>query len=160
MRRHTVVQFACGLALLGALGATAALSGCGGTSQTGAGGSGNGAGNTQASAGTPASTPAASAGPAAKKMLLVELDGVTYGALSAGIAGGKLPNLAKLNVAPAYSGGVNGTLSQQPNLDTPGWATVLTGTWADRHQINSDAPNQASHSSTVFQMLKTAGAAR
>ncbi|CAB3680339.1 hypothetical protein LMG24238_02540 [Paraburkholderia sediminicola] len=155
MRRHTVVQFACGLALLGALGVTAALSGCGGASQS----SGStGTGNTQASAGTPASTPGASGTLATKKMLLVELDGVTYSALSAGIASGKLPNLAKLTVAPAYSGGVNGTLSQQPNLDTPGWATVLTGTWADRHQINSDAPNQASHSSTVFQMLKSAGA--
>jgi len=158
MRRHTVVQFACGLALLGALGATAALSGCGGVSQTGDSNSGNSAGNTQVGSGTPASTPATSGAPAVKKMLLVELDGVTYSALSAGIAGGKLPNLAKLTVAPAYSGGVNGTLSQQPNLDTPGWATVLTGTWADRHQINSDAPNQASHSSTVFQMLKSAGA--
>ncbi|MFL9998407.1 hypothetical protein PQR34_38415 [Paraburkholderia sediminicola] len=158
MRRHTVVQFACGLALLGALGATAALSGCGGVSHSSDNSSGNSAGNTQVGAGTPASTPATSGAPAAKKMLLVELDGVTYSALSAGIAGGKLPNLAKLTVAPAYSGGVNGTLSQQPNLDTPGWATVLTGTWADRHQINSDAPNQASHSSTVFQMLKSAGA--
>ncbi|HEY4297554.1 MAG TPA: hypothetical protein VGM85_13860 [Paraburkholderia sp.] len=153
MRRHSVVQFACSLALLGALGATAALSGCGGSSQSGSN-AGNGAGNTQTGGGTPPPSNT----PAAKKVLLVELDGVTYSALSAGIGGGKLPNLAKLTVAPAYSGGVNGTLSQQPNLDTPGWATVLTGTWADRHQINSDAPNQASHSSTVFQMLKTAGA--
>lgn len=160
MRRHTVVQLACGLALLGALSATASLSGCGGGGVSQAGGSGaggtsgSGAANTQP--GTPASTPAAT-GPAAKKMLLVELDGVTYNALSAGMAGGTLPNLAKLSVAPAYSGGVNGTLAQQPNLDTPGWASILTGTWADRHQINSDAPNQASHSSTVFQLLKTAG---
>ncbi|MDR8396823.1 hypothetical protein NE850_10780 [Paraburkholderia sp. USG1] len=152
MTRHTVAQFACGLALLGALGATAALSGCGGASQSGSGNVNNGAG------GTPASTPAAGTAPPARKMLLIELDGVTYSALSAGIAGGKLPNLAKLTVAPAYSGGVNGTLSQQPNLDTPGWASVLTGTWADRHQINSDAPNQALHSSTVFQRLKSAGA--
>ncbi|WP_454826353.1 LamG-like jellyroll fold domain-containing protein [Paraburkholderia xenovorans] len=151
MTRHTVAQFACGLALLGALGTTAALSGCGGVSQSDSGNVNNGAG------GTPASTPAVTA-PPARKMLLIELDGVTYSALSAGIAGGKLPNLAKLTVAPAYSGGVNGTLSQQPNLDTPGWASVLTGTWADRHQINSDAPNQALHSSTVFQMLRSAGA--
>ncbi|MGF6773085.1 hypothetical protein P3T18_005590 [Paraburkholderia sp. GAS199] len=154
MRRHTVVQFACGLALLGALTATAALSGCGGASS--AAGANAGASNDQGS--TPASTPGAAGAPAAKKMLLVELDGVTYSALSAGIAAGKLPNLGKLSVAPAYSGGVNGTLAQQPNLDTPGWATVLTGTWADRHQVNSDAPNQASHSSTVFQMLRSAAA--
>ena len=91
-------------------------------------------------------------------MLLVEVDGVTYNALAAGIAGGQLPNFAKLNVAPAYSGGVNGTLGVQLNLDTPGWATVLTGTWADRHQVNFDAPNQTLHASTVFQMLKSAGA--
>nr|WKF57219.1 hypothetical protein HUO10_001698 [Paraburkholderia busanensis] len=162
MRRHTVVQMACALALVGALGATASLSGCGGVSQSadGSTGTGTSAGNTSGStpgngaADTSTGTPT---GPAAKKMLLVELDGVTYSALNAGIAAGTLPNLAKLTVAPAYSGGVNGTLAQQPNLDTPGWASILTGTWADRHQINSDAPNQASHSPTVFQMLKTAG---
>lgn len=67
MRRHTVVQFACGLALLGALGTTAALSGCGGASQSSGSNAGNGAGNTQASAGTPASTPGTSSAPAAKK---------------------------------------------------------------------------------------------
>jgi hypothetical protein len=88
-------------------------------------------------------------------VLLVELDGVTFNTLSQGISAGTMPNLAKLHIAPAYSGGVNGTLGQQPNLDTPGWATILTGTWADRHQINSDAPNQALQAPTAFQTLKT-----
>ncbi|WP_321951103.1 LamG-like jellyroll fold domain-containing protein [Paraburkholderia bannensis] len=146
----TGVQTLCALALAGA------LAGCGGetthasgaSSSSGASGAAN---NASGSTGTGSTTPV-------NKMLVIELDGVTYNALTTAISAGKLPNLAKLNFAPAYSGGVNSTLSQQPNLDTPGWATLVTGTWADRHQINSDAAGQALHAPTVFSMLKSAGA--
>ncbi|WP_321888370.1 LamG-like jellyroll fold domain-containing protein [Paraburkholderia bannensis] len=148
------VQALCALALAGA------LAGCGGetthasgsSNSSGASGAANNAsGSTGAGTGTGSTTPV-------NKMLVIELDGVTYNALTTAISAGKLPNLAKLNFAPAYSGGVNSTLSQQPNLDTPGWATLVTGTWADRHQINSDAAGQALHAPTVFSMLKSAGA--
>ena len=136
MGRNTMVRIACGLTLLGA------LSGCGGGGATG-------------SSATSGHSGTAPAGPPVNKVLLVELDGVTFNTLSQGVAAGTMPNLARLHIAPAYSGGVNGTLGQQPNLDTPGWATILTGTWADRHQINSDAPNQALQAATAFQTLKT-----
>lgn len=145
------VQALCGLALAGA------LAGCGGeaTQSSGtpvnSGATNNATGNISAGGTGSNTTPV-------NKMLVIELDGVTYNALTTAIAAGKLPNLAKLNFAPAYSGGVNSTLSQQPNLDTPGWATLVTGTWADRHQINSDASGQALHAPTVFSMLKAAGA--
>lgn len=145
------VQALCGLALAGA------LAGCGGeaTQSSGAavnsGTASNAAGNTSTGNTASNTTPV-------NKMLVIELDGVTYSALTTAIAAGKLPNLAKLKFAPAYSGGVNSTLSQQPNLDTPGWATLVTGAWADRHQINSDASGQALHAPTVFSMLKSAGA--
>jgi hypothetical protein len=139
MGRNTMVQIACGLTLVGV------LSGCGGGGSTG-----------PSSSAAPGQQPAgAPAGPPVSKTLVVDLDGVTFNTLSQNIAAGKLPNLARLHIAPAYSGGVNGTLGQQPNLDTPGWATILTGTWADRHQINSDAPNQALQAATAFQTLKT-----
>lgn len=183
MTRQAAVQAACGLALVAALG------GCGGestqpsanplSSSTANGSPGASAPSSASDAtnGNPGSTPSGStpsgstgsgtppsgnqsSTPPVNKMLVIELDGVTYNALTSGISGGKLPNLAKLSIAPAYSGGVNSTLSQQPNLDTPGWATIVTGTWADRHQINSDAPNQALHAPTVFSMLKSAGAGK
>ncbi|MCA3824148.1 MAG: hypothetical protein IOB05_13845, partial [Burkholderia sp.] len=47
---------------------------------------------------------------------------------------------------------------QQPNLDTPSWATLLTGAWGNRHQVLSDAPNQALQAPTAFDTLKTANA--
>jgi hypothetical protein len=121
----------------------AALSACGG--------------NTGTSSAAPG-TPATAAQPAANRALVIELDGVTYAALSAGMASASLPNLAKLHAAPAYSGGVNGTLSQQPNLDMPSWATLLTGAWGDRHQVLSNASNQALQAPTAFEMLKNAHA--
>jgi hypothetical protein len=163
MTRQAAVQAACGLALVAILG------GCGGEStQPSASAHSSGAANSASGASAPAAASSAAGGSSnnqtsttpVNKMLVIELDGVTYSALTSGIAAGKLPNLAKLTFAPAYSGGVNSTLSQQPNLDTPGWASIVTGTWADRHQINSDAPNQALHAPTVFSMLKSAGAGK
>lgn len=151
MTQQTWVQLACGLALVGALG------GCGGASSS-ASGTQTGA-STGASTGTSTgSQPAGSGQAKANRTLLIELDGVTYNALAAGIGNGTLPNLAKLDIAPAFSGGVAGSLTQQPNLDTPSWASLLTGTWANRHQIQSDAPNQALQANTVFATLKAANA--
>lgn len=140
-----------GFAGLIALAATTAgtLSACNG-SQTA---SPPAAGNTQAD-GSTATGGSQVAGPVVNRALVIDLDGATYGALKAGIAAGTLPNLAKLQIQLAYSGGVAGTLSQQPTFDTPGWATLLTGTWAARHQVMSDAPQQTPHSESVFQMTK------
>ncbi|MCA8047297.1 hypothetical protein [Burkholderia arboris] len=152
MRKTTLARLLCGLTLVGALGACGGnmdgTGGATGTSTNAAGGTDNGKGN----GGTPPGQQVAN------RALVIELDGVTYAALAAGIAGGTLPNLAKLHVAPAYSGGVNGLLSQQPNLDTPSWATLLTGAWGNRHQVLSDAPNQALQAPTAFDTLKTANA--
>lgn len=144
---------------LGALALAGVLAGCGGGT-TQSSGTAGAAGNSSAAnaTGSTASGNTSSNTTPVNKTLVVELDGVTYNALTTAIAAGKLPNLARLNIAPAYSGGVNSTLSQQPNLDTPGWATLVTGAWADRHQINSDAAGQALHAPTMFSMLKSAGA--
>ncbi|WP_179401260.1 hypothetical protein [Burkholderia guangdongensis] len=157
MQKTTLARLLCGLTLVGALGA------CGGNTDSAGNplGSMNAANsNSNANAngnnGNGQTTPPGQQ--VVNRALVIELDGLTYAALAAGIANGSLPNLAKLQVAPAYSGGVNGTLTQQPNLDTPSWATLLTGTWADRHQVLSDAPNQAMQAPTAFDTLKTAQA--
>ncbi|VWD05886.1 hypothetical protein BLA17378_05569 [Burkholderia aenigmatica] len=155
MRKTTLARLLCGLTLVGALGACGGnMDGTGGAAGPlanaagGSGGTDNGKGN----GGNPPGQQVAN------RALVIELDGVTYAALQAGIAGGTLPNLAKLHIAPAYSGGVNGLLSQQPNLDAPSWATLLTGAWGNRHQVLSDAPNQALQAPTTFDTLKTANA--
>jgi len=137
----------------------AALSGCGG------GGGGSGAAFSAQTAASPAltspsvaapdgGTPDTAAAPLAKRTLVIDLDGATYTAVQAGIASGSLPNLAKLEIRLAYSGGVAGAPSQQPTLDTPGWATLLTGSWASRHEVLSEAPKQALRGRTVFQMAR------
>jgi hypothetical protein len=73
-----------------------------------------------------------------------------------GIASGQLPNLAKLQLQLAYSGGVLNDVSQQPVLDAPGWATLLTGTWASRHRIFAIAPGQKPAVQTLFGRVKAA----
>ncbi|SAI73923.1 lipoprotein [Bordetella ansorpii] len=102
-----------------------------------------------------AGDPGGSSGaPPVPRTLLVSLDGATYAAVQQGIAAGTLPNLAKLQVRLAYAGGVAGSASQQPTLDTPGWATILTGTWGNRHRVISSAPDQALRSPTLFQAAR------
>lgn len=93
--------------------------------------------------------------PSGLHALVISLDGATYSAVQAGLADGSLPNLAKMQTQLAYSGGMFGTLSQQPSLDAPGWATLLTGSWGERHQVLSDFTGQAMKASSVFEMLKS-----
>lgn len=88
--------------------------------------------------------------PSTRHALIIDLDGATYRAVQQGMAAGSLPNLAKLNVQLAYSGGVVGTPAQQANLDMPGWASLLTGTWANRHGVVSTAPDQILRQNSLF----------
>ena len=92
--------------------------------------------------------------PTSRHALIIDLDGATYSAVQQGIAAGTLPNLAKLNVQLAYSGGVVGTPSQQANLDMPGWASLLTGTWAHRHGVVSTAPDQVLRQNSLFHSVQ------
>lgn len=141
-RRHRPLTTFATLALAGLMGG--ALSGCG---------TGN-------DASTPADTqpiPPATSTPTpvlAKRTLLIDLDGVTYDAVRQGIASGQLPNLAKLKPQLAYSGGVVNDVSQQPNLDAPGWASLLTGTWASRHEIFAITASQKPAVPTLFARTK------
>lgn len=125
---------------------SAALTACGGSDD-----------NDGPQAETPA-VPADPSVPASRHALIIDLDSATYGAVQSGIAAGTLPNLAKLSVQLAHSGGVAGTPSQQPTLDMPGWATLLTGTWANRHGVISNAPTQVLRGATMFQLTKAKGA--
>lgn len=105
-----------------------------------------------------AGTPGTPAGPASRHALIIDMDSALYGAVQSGMAAGTLPNLARLQVQLAYSGGVAGTPSQQPTLDMPGWATLLTGTWANRHGVISNAPVQVLRGATLFQLSKARNA--
>ncbi|CAK7024543.1 MAG: hypothetical protein KER_00982 [Kerstersia gyiorum] len=92
--------------------------------------------------------------PRQPKTLVIGMDGVRYDALLAGIEQNRLPNLASLTLSRAWTGGTLETGTQQPTLLTPGWATLLTGSWATVHEVRSDALNQQSRATTLFEQVK------
>ena len=97
---------------------------------------------------------------AATKVLFVGVDGATYDAWHRGVADKSLPGLAQLTLSRAWTGGVNGAPTQQPTLPAPGWATLLTGQWADQHGARRHG-GQVIKSATLFARLAgQAGAAQ
>lgn len=42
-----------------------------------------------------------------------------------------------------YAGGVKGTKTQQKTLSEPGWVSILTGVWADKHNIKDNGDIKA-----------------
>lgn len=126
--------------------ATSALAGCGGSDDDEA--------DTPA---PPPQPPVTQPGQASvDKVLFIGVDGLTYDALRRGMADKSLANIGQLNVTRAWTGGVTGNVTQQPTLEAPGWATLLTGQWADTHGVRSNAQGQAAKSPTLFQRVKTA----
>ncbi|WP_313619859.1 alkaline phosphatase family protein [Achromobacter sp.] len=124
--------------------ATSALAGCGG-----------GDDDDEEAVVPPTQPPVTAPGEArADKVLFVGVDGLTYDALRRGLADKSLPNIGQLTATRAWTGGVTGTVTQQPTLTAPGWATLLTGQWADVHGVRSNAQDQAMKAPSVFQRLK------
>lgn len=135
-RRARAWVSTCALLLLAACGGGGGGGGAGlpliGTPPAGSGG-GSGGGNPP---------PSVNQGKSGPKALVVEIDGLTHSALRDAMAQNKVPALQSLRLAPAWTGGANGTPSEQPTTDGPGWATLLTGTWAQRHGVRWDTADQ------------------
>ncbi|MGF6351437.1 LamG-like jellyroll fold domain-containing protein [Variovorax sp. W2I14] len=96
-------------------------------------------------------------GKSGPKALVVEIDGLTHAALRDAIAQNKAPALQSMRVAPAWTGGANGTPSEQRTTDGPGWATLLTGTWVTRHGVRWDTTDQridAKLAPSIFALAK------
>ncbi|MCT8174301.1 LamG domain-containing protein [Variovorax sp. CY25R-8] len=104
----------------------------------------------------PAPAPAPSPAPAPRpKALVIGVDGVQYAALQQALGDARMPALQGLGtLLPSYTGGVLGRRTQQQATDGPSWATLLTGGWADRHEIRSNYEGQAFGADTVFKLLK------
>lgn len=78
---------------------------------------------------------------AAPKAVVVGIDGAQYQRI---VALG-LPTLTtRLQMQPAYTGGVAGTSTEQATLSGPGWSTILTGTWLNKHGVPSNATKPVS----------------
>jgi len=114
----------------------------------GAGGSGGGGigfapmGTSSPGGGGNGPAPSINQGKSGPKALVVEIDGLTHAALRDAMAQNKVPALQSLHLSPAWTGGANGTPSEQRTTDGPGWATLLTGTWAQRHGVRWDTADQ------------------
>lgn len=70
-----------------------------------------------------------------KRALIVTIDGLSYDALQQARQAGQHPALKNLTIAPAQTGGYTGTPSEQRTLPLPGWASLITGVWADQHGL-------------------------
>ena len=111
--------------------ATSALAGCGGDD-----------GDDEAA---PPTAPPVTAPDQARadKVLFIGVDGLTYDAMRRGVADKSLANIGQLTVTRAWTGGVTGAVTQQPTLSAPGWATLLTGQWADQHGVRFSVQGEA-----------------
>lgn len=96
---------------------------------------------------------------AQKKSLVIGIDGLGYGARGLSIA--DTPWIDSLingtfaggsyhgaNTDVAFAGGQIGQVTQQPTVSGPGWSTMLTGVWANRHNVYNNSftsPNYVSN---------------
>ena len=90
------------------------------------------------------------------KALLIGVDGMQYEKLQQAIQQGKAPTIARLHLYKSYTGGVLGTSTQQPTVSGPGWTTILTGSWVDRHQVNANDEALRNQAPSLFKQLKLA----
>ncbi|GAB2899351.1 alkaline phosphatase family protein [Microbulbifer echini] len=81
-----------------------------------------------------------------KKVLLIGVDGLQYEKLKAL----DTPNYDRLILHKAYTGGINGTPNQQDTKSGPGWSTILTGVWVDKHKV---ATNDSGQANAIFPSL-------
>lgn len=86
-----------------------------------------------------------------KKVLIVGIDGLQYER----IAQLNTPNFDRLNVRKAYTGGHVGAMSEQTTYSGPGWTSILTGVWKDKHTVisNSTSSNK-SKAKSIFSLVK------
>ncbi|CAL2104821.1 Metalloenzyme domain-containing protein [Tenacibaculum sp. 190524A02b] len=85
-----------------------------------------------------------------KKVLLLGIDGLQWEK----IHGVSTPNIDKFNMVKAYTGGIKGTSSEQKTNSGPGWTTMLTGVWANKHRVLDNSSSYKLNVKSVFQILK------
>ena len=87
------------------------------------------------------------------KVLLIGIDGLQYEKLQTL----DTPNFDRLDIRKAYTGGIDGAASQQTTYSGPGWSTILTGVWANKHQVTSNSSGLAnSEFPSLFKRIKQA----
>lgn len=80
-----------------------------------------------------------SSGFANRHVLILGIDGCRVDALLAANAPNLMALAARGTVTySAYAGGIQGTPTQQPTVSAPGWASILTGVWTDKHRVTEN----------------------
>lgn len=79
------------------------------------------------------------------RVLFIGVDGCRADALAAAMERGLAPQLKMLCESEEglftrkfYAGGELGTLTHQPTISGPGWSSLLTGVWMDRHGVKDN----------------------
>lgn len=99
-----------------------------------------------------------------RRALIIGIDGLRSDALKSAVDSGAAPHIAELIAHgtvtwSAYAGGRGGEdPTTQPTVSGPGWSSVLTGTWTDKHGVvdNSFAHNHLDQWPHFFSHLKKA----
>ncbi len=88
-----------------------------------------------------------------KKVLLVGIDGVQF----EHIHRLPTPNFDRLTITKAYAGGIKGRFNQQNTSSGPGWSTILTGVWVNKHGIKSNDTGPANRDwPSIFRLIHNA----
>lgn len=94
------------------------------------------------------------------KALLIGIDGLQYEQLKQAIGAGKAPFMGQFHPHMSYTGGIASTATQQPTLSGPGWATVLTGAWVNRHKIGSNDSGLRNKTDSLFKLISLSSPTR
>ena len=95
-----------------------------------------------------------------QKALLIGVDGMQYEKLQEAIAQNMAPHIGSLKLAKSYIGGIDGTSTEQLTNSGPGWATILTGSWVNRHQVDANNGALRNQAPSLFEQLKRAAPQR
>lgn len=87
------------------------------------------------------------------KALLIGVDGMQLEKLQDAIDAGQAPALASFHLYKSWTGGIVGGASEQATLSGPGWTTLLTGTWLDRHSVSGNDSNLRNKAASLFKRI-------
>ncbi|MBX7207614.1 MAG: alkaline phosphatase family protein [Verrucomicrobiaceae bacterium] len=78
-----------------------------------------------------------------RRVLFIGIDGCRADAVQAAMERGFAPQMKALGEAgvftrTCYAGGEKNTPTHQPTVSGPGWSSLLTGVWADRHHVKDN----------------------
>lgn len=80
-----------------------------------------------------------------RRVLFIGIDGCRADALVAAIERGMAPQMKALSESPTgvltrtfYAGGEKDTPTHQPTISGPGWSSLLTGVWMNKHKVKDN----------------------